>query len=157
MKSWETLPTKQLNKDANYIYYEAQTEGFSYFAITAEKKPVPKVEPVEEKKEEPTPQAPVEKPAEQPPTPTEPEEEKLNYTLYALVLVLAALAFILVLERKKLFKTKETTKEPPSFETFLNKKEITKFCKEKLSQGCTEKQILNAANQSGWKEEEIRE
>jgi len=68
VKSWETLPTKQLKKDANYVYYEAQTSGFSYFAITAEKKPVPKVEPVEEK-EEPTPQAPVEKPAEQITTP----------------------------------------------------------------------------------------
>jgi len=37
---WESLPTKKLSSDSSYIYYSAETTGFSLFAITAEKKTV---------------------------------------------------------------------------------------------------------------------
>ncbi|WP_321420371.1 PGF-pre-PGF domain-containing protein [uncultured Methanomethylovorans sp.] len=36
--SWEVLPTSLESNDAGYVVYEAQTLGFSPFAITAEKK-----------------------------------------------------------------------------------------------------------------------
>ncbi len=35
---WESLPTTKAGKDLKYAYYEAETTGFSLFAITAEKK-----------------------------------------------------------------------------------------------------------------------
>lgn len=36
--AWNSLPTKKINKDSDYIYYKAETNGFSLYAITAEKK-----------------------------------------------------------------------------------------------------------------------
>lgn len=35
--AWEKLPTQLLNEDDQYVYYSAETPGFSVFAITAEK------------------------------------------------------------------------------------------------------------------------
>jgi PGF-pre-PGF domain-containing protein len=33
---WEKLPTQEISEDNNYIYYEAESPGFSIFAITGE-------------------------------------------------------------------------------------------------------------------------
>jgi PGF-pre-PGF domain-containing protein len=35
--TWNKLPTTKVSEDANYIYFEAETPGFSYFAISGEK------------------------------------------------------------------------------------------------------------------------
>jgi PGF-pre-PGF domain-containing protein len=151
VKTWEKLSTAYLKSDKDYAYYEADSKGFSYFAITAEKKPAPATTP-EIKKEE-------EKPAEeQPPIKTEePELKKLNYALYALLLALAAIIIVLLFKKKKVFKTKEKpSKELLSFEELTTSPKIKNFCKEKLSQGYTEKQILESAKEVGWTEEEIR-
>lgn len=34
---WESLKTEKVNEDDEYIYFEAETPGFSPFAITASK------------------------------------------------------------------------------------------------------------------------
>ncbi len=39
-KKWNSLPTKQIDEDDEYIYFEAKTPSFSPFAITAEKNTV---------------------------------------------------------------------------------------------------------------------
>jgi len=39
--SWETLTTTQVSSDSDYYYFEAQTPGFSTFAITALEKTTP--------------------------------------------------------------------------------------------------------------------
>ncbi|MCQ1535799.1 PGF-pre-PGF domain-containing protein [Methanosarcina sp. KYL-1] len=36
-EQWNLLPTKKVNEDDEYIYFEAETPGFSPFAITGEK------------------------------------------------------------------------------------------------------------------------
>jgi methanogen extracellular protein (TIGR04279 family)/PGF-pre-PGF domain-containing protein len=36
-KKWEPLPTKKINEDTGYVYFEAKTSSFSPFAISAEK------------------------------------------------------------------------------------------------------------------------
>ena len=33
---WEKLPTQEISEDDNYIYYEAESPGFSIFAITGQ-------------------------------------------------------------------------------------------------------------------------
>ena len=33
-RGWEELPTVEIRRDINYVYYEATTSGFSVFAIT---------------------------------------------------------------------------------------------------------------------------
>ncbi len=45
---WEKLPTRKTNQDSSYIYYEAESTGFSYFAIVGEKMKKPKL-PVQKK------------------------------------------------------------------------------------------------------------
>lgn len=35
--AWNSLPTKKISKDTDYVYYTAETNGFSLYAITAEK------------------------------------------------------------------------------------------------------------------------
>lgn len=51
--AWESLPTKKAGSDKDYFYYEAQTSGFSKFAIVGKKKvEVPKVAKEELKVEE---------------------------------------------------------------------------------------------------------
>jgi len=49
-EEWQNLPTSKRSSTASYIYYGAETPGFSIFAITAEKKlePVPEEVRVEE-------------------------------------------------------------------------------------------------------------
>ena len=37
---WQELSTSMVGEDANYVYYEAETPGFSYFAVVGEKKTV---------------------------------------------------------------------------------------------------------------------
>ncbi|RLE38902.1 hypothetical protein DRJ17_02615 [Candidatus Woesearchaeota archaeon] len=63
--SWNELPTKVIREDSQYIYYEAETPGFSYFAITVKgfKAPAPSVEkkPEVTEKEPPVALAPAEK------------------------------------------------------------------------------------------------
>ncbi|MDP3734492.1 MAG: FG-GAP-like repeat-containing protein [Nanoarchaeota archaeon] len=39
-EAWESLPTKEVERGLTYAYYEAESSGFSLFAITAEKKVV---------------------------------------------------------------------------------------------------------------------
>jgi PGF-pre-PGF domain-containing protein len=34
---WNKLPTQKISEDSNFIYFEAETPGFSYFAISGEK------------------------------------------------------------------------------------------------------------------------
>lgn len=53
--SWENLATGHLSSDADYHYYAADTESFSYFAIAGENKPAPVITEVKQKqtKEEP--------------------------------------------------------------------------------------------------------
>lgn len=34
--NWEKLPTKEISEDNDYVYYEAETSGFSTFAVTGE-------------------------------------------------------------------------------------------------------------------------
>ena len=36
-KRWESLPTKKVNEDTGYVYFEAKTPSFSPFAISGEK------------------------------------------------------------------------------------------------------------------------
>ena len=36
-KKWDSLPTKKVKEDKEYIYFEAKTPSFSPFAISAEK------------------------------------------------------------------------------------------------------------------------
>jgi PGF-pre-PGF domain-containing protein len=36
--NWERLPTLEISEDNDYVYYEAETSGFSTFAITGEEK-----------------------------------------------------------------------------------------------------------------------
>ena len=35
-KKWSQLPVKQLKEDNKYLYFTAETPGFSFFAITGE-------------------------------------------------------------------------------------------------------------------------
>lgn len=37
--AWNELPTNKTGSDTNYIYYEAETPGFSYFAISGKEQP----------------------------------------------------------------------------------------------------------------------
>ncbi|MBN2454078.1 PGF-pre-PGF domain-containing protein [Candidatus Woesearchaeota archaeon] len=57
-QSWEALATRFLRKDAENSYYEADSPGFSYFAVagreTAEQEAVVTEEPATQQEEEPT-------------------------------------------------------------------------------------------------------
>lgn len=50
----------------------------------------------------------------------------------------------------------EKLKRLPRFGMLLIRPRITRFCMEKLQQGYTEQQIIEAAKKAGWKEETIR-
>lgn len=105
--AWQDLKTKLLSKDSKYAYYEAETPGFSYFAIgeksTAAPAPVTPPEeqpPVEQPPAEQPPeeQPPVEQPpVEQPPAEQPPAEKKPSNLANILVMIVVVLAIVLII------------------------------------------------------------
>jgi PGF-pre-PGF domain-containing protein len=94
---WSNLPTKKIKDDTSYTYYEADTEGFSYFAIIAEKKTVPIATPKPEGEKKPENETAIQ-PTENPQGPK--GETKPNYWTYALILVAATILIALILKNK---------------------------------------------------------
>lgn len=152
---WETLPTQHLSSDANYHYYTAESTGFSYFAITAEKKPAPETtEPKQEQKEEQPQQQPQQETKQQEP----PKQSKLKYALYGLLAVLASGIIVAGIKGRNLLpqKKKEAApKELPDFKEIIKEAELKEYCMEKLEEGYTKEDLLQAARQQG-KEEKIK-
>ncbi len=103
--AWDTLQTTVLREDDNYVYFSAETPGFSTFAIGVVEKPVatepPVVQPpVTPPKEEP--------PAEQPPAEEAPPAETKKPVDTMSLLLVAGLAALIVLA---LFFGRKKTKE----------------------------------------------
>ena len=110
--NWNDLKTTLVSTDNKYAYYEAETPGFSYFAIaekSAETTTPPAEQPVEQPAETPTTQEP---PAEQPPATTPPQQEKApvvsekktgdaGKAIGAILIIIAAALLIFLATRKK--------------------------------------------------------
>jgi hypothetical protein len=123
--AWNDLTTRLLSTDSKYAYYEAETPGFSYFAIgekpaVTASVPVPTT-PAETPAEQPTEQQPpAETPAEKPSGQQQPPitgvkttTKKPSALVTALIVVAVLLAIILIIlgiTRKR--------KRPAHFKTF---------------------------------------
>jgi PGF-pre-PGF domain-containing protein len=102
---WVKLATKLLSEDDDFVYYEAESPGFSYFAVTA-KVPGTVTEPVPEvivpSVEPPTPEVKEEAPpAAEEKVPQKPKEDKPNVLLLVLVAVLIIIAGYLLYKKPK--------------------------------------------------------
>ncbi|MFH1786150.1 MAG: PGF-pre-PGF domain-containing protein [archaeon] len=101
---WEALPTEKTKDDGGYLYFRAETPGFSIFAITCRNlPPAPQTEPEPEPMGEPAP-APAAQPEHGAPTglATAQESSSLRYLLIpAGILLLAGLAAKLKPPRQK--------------------------------------------------------
>lgn len=154
--TWETLPTTHRNNDAEYHYYTAESDGFSYFAITAEKKSAPATtEPKEEEKPSESPQQPQQKEKLQEPA----KQNKLKYALYGLLLVMAVGITAAGLKGRKFFAGKKEEKPPlqlPSFEELEKEIKVETFYRQKVRQGYTKDDITKAAANAGWDKEKIK-
>ena len=112
-EAWEKLDTRKIDEDDGYVYYEAVTTGFSYYAIAGEKvvaKP-PEIKPPEVKPPKPPevkpPKPPEVKPPKPPeevkppaPTPVPPKPTWVKYAVIAIIIV-AIIAIIAVLYLRK--------------------------------------------------------
>ncbi|MBU2637522.1 MAG: PGF-pre-PGF domain-containing protein, partial [Nanoarchaeota archaeon] len=97
--AWEELPTKVLTSDEDKFYFEADTPGFSVFAIGV-KAAAAAAQVEEEAEEAPSEEAPAEEAA--PAAPAEPAKKSLAW-LYVLlaVVVIGAVVAVVLLKKKK--------------------------------------------------------
>ncbi|MEM2121231.1 MAG: PGF-pre-PGF domain-containing protein [Candidatus Woesearchaeota archaeon] len=100
---WNELPTTITGEDSEFVYYEAETNSLSYFAIAQTTKPkittTPTPSPSPEPQPRPTPEpTPTQTPtAEKTPTPTQTPVEKKELSKEASILILVVLIIILLL------------------------------------------------------------
>ncbi len=99
---WEKLPTQFLKQDSESYYYQSTSQGFSVFAITAEKieqgeKPIANITKQENITKEETP-LPIEPPAEQ----EKPRQRLISYVFLAIIaMIIIAMLIITKLKRKR--------------------------------------------------------
>jgi len=136
--SWEALSTKQLKTDSKYVYYQAETSGFSYFAITAEKKqPSPGI--TSNVIQEPENEEPQELPKSSTATPNSPQSTKKSKTwIYLIILSLLSVPTIVIIFKKTVYVQPYWTKE------------AEQFCEQKIAEGRTKEEIIQSANEAGW-------
>ena len=151
--AWQALPTAKIMEDSDYIYYQAEAQGFSYFVILAEKTPaqIATAEATEEKEEEP------EQQEREPEQKQEQEPTNLKALWYSIGLILTAFLVILLVKKRPGRKKKGEGFQLPSLTELLTAPKIRNFCKKKLKQGYKEEEIIEAARESGWREEKIKQ
>jgi hypothetical protein len=109
---WKELATKRIGADANFFYYEAQTPGFSYYAIAqttrvtqappvaVEQPPIAENKPVEEAKQ-PEPVAPVVKEEVTPVNNTLEKNTKIAVGITIGLIILAVIVAVFFMWQKK--------------------------------------------------------
>jgi PGF-pre-PGF domain-containing protein len=91
-REWNALPTSKIDEDADFVYFEAETPGFSTFAVTGEKKVV-----VEATAATPTPAA-----TSTPSPTTPPSSEEVLPGFEVIFATVSLLVVYMVMFRKKI-------------------------------------------------------
>jgi len=138
---WNKLPTNKVREDLSYVYYESETDKFSYFAITSEeiKEEIPKqINKTEEKI--------IPKVIE----PIITKEQAKNYSLFIILLIIT-ISLVIAYKIKESIKTLEK-------ETKETKIKILKdYVKIYRLKHYTKEEIKEIALKKGWDENIIDE
>jgi len=112
--AWESLTTVLDKTDNQYVYYEAETPSFSYFAIIAEKKPEPIITPEPEEEASEPEETPI---FEKEPTKEPVKSRKAIYTILSIAAVILTIILINLWNKKP--KQPQKQFQLPSFEKLI--------------------------------------
>ncbi|MBU2443939.1 MAG: PGF-pre-PGF domain-containing protein, partial [Nanoarchaeota archaeon] len=162
--NWDDLPTSVQREDSEYVYFTAQTHGFSIFAIGTKEPTTVTPPPVTPPAEPPVVTPPVVQPpavtppAEPPVTPpAEPPAKTASkiWMYLLLVLIVAAIAFFYFKKPPKI--KEERLRSQGVFTPHQNHEKLDSFMKKELEEGHSKATVKKALLKAGWKKELVEE
>ncbi|MGV8168567.1 MAG: PGF-pre-PGF domain-containing protein, partial [Candidatus Nanoarchaeia archaeon] len=182
-ETWKELTTTYINSDSTYHYFNANTPGFSYFAISTKKETPPSknnetANTTTNRTTNNTITPTIETPQTIPLQNTPPEKTKTNpkkiMFIAATILILSSVSAALIInhKKKKTQKKQEKEKEPKKEKTKQNLTEIKEkepldeyeeaiqkgqeYIQQCLQTGNTPEQIQNSLTKAGWQEQQVK-